>query len=91
MIRGRPPLRPASPRRLDALKGALADEVALHLRERRLDLQEGASRRRGGVHRRVEGPESDAAGLEVVDEGDELRGEPPEAVEIQDDQDVVLA
>ena len=35
--------------------------------------------RGGGVHGRVEGAESDAALVELVDEGDELAGAAPEA------------
>ena len=69
----------------------MAYGVALHLGERGLDLEEGASRRRGGVHGRVERPEADAAGFEVVDERDQLRSAPSETVEVEDDQDVALA
>ena len=84
-------LAAAGARRLHAFEDALADDVPLHLGERGLDLPEGASRRRRGVHRGVEGLERDAAGLEVVDEGDELRSEPPEAVEVEDDEDIARA
>ena len=68
----------AGARGLHAREDALGDDVALHLGERRLDLQEGVSRGRGGVNRRVEGPESEVAGVEAVDRGDDIRGVPPE-------------
>ena len=71
-----------------ALAHALADDVALHLDERGLVLQNGATRRRGGVHGRVEGAESDVAFAEFVDEGDELADETSHSVEIEDDQRV---
>ena len=64
---------------LHALAHTLADDVALHFGERRLDLQKGPARRGGGVHGRVEGAESDPALVELVDEGDELAGAAPEA------------
>ena len=54
-----------------------------HLCKRRLDLQEGAARRRGGVHGRVERAEPDAALAELVDEGDELAGAPSEPASSQ--------
>ena len=90
MMRGRPPLRPRAGG-LHTLAHALADDVALHFGERRLDLQEGPARRRGGVHGRVEGTEPDAAVVELVDEGDEFAGAAAEAVEVEDDEDIAPA
>ena len=60
---------------------------------RRLDLQKGPARRRGGVHGRVDRSESDAALVEFVDEGDELAGAAPEPVEVEveDDEDIAAA
>ena len=49
------------------------------------------ARRRGGVHGRVERAEPDAALVELVNEGDELAGAPPETVEVEHDQDVTVA
>ena len=84
---GTPALAPARPGGLHALAYALADDIALHLGERGLDLQKGPARRRGGVHGRVDRSESDAALVEFVDEGDELAGAAPEPVEVEDEDD----
>ena len=84
-------LAPARTGGLHALEHALAKEIALHLRERRLDLEKRPARRRRGVHGRVERAETDAALVELVDESDELAGAPPESVEVEDDEDVALA
>ena len=75
----------------DALLHTLADDVALHLGEGGLDLQESAAHRRRGVERSVERPEADAARFQFVHEADQLAGEPAEAVEIEHDQHVAVA
>ena len=90
-MRGRPALASPRPGGRHAFAHALADDVALHLGEGGLDLQEGAARRRGGVHGRVQRAESDPALAERVDEGDELAGEAAEPVEVEDDEDVAGA
>jgi hypothetical protein len=69
----------------------LAEEVAFHLGEGGLDLQEGAAGGGGRVHRRVEGFEADAALLEPVDQDDQVVRQPSEAVEVEDDEDIVAA
>ena len=79
------------PSGLHTLADALADDVSLHLRERRLYLQEGPSRRCGGVHRRVDRAEPDTALVELVDQGDELAGAAPQPIEDQNDEDIALA
>ena len=90
-MRGCPPCSPARPGGRHALAHTLADDVAFHLGEGGLDLQEGPARRRGGVHGRVQCAESDAAPAEHVNEGDELAGEAAEPVEVEDDEDVASA
>ena len=87
-MRGQPPLRPGG---LHTFAHALAVDVTLHLREGGLDLWEGPSRRRSGVHGRVEGAERDAAVVEFVDDGDEFAGVSAEAIVIEDDEDLALA
>ena len=69
----------------------MADEVAFHLGEGGLDLQESPAGGGGRVHRRVDGLEPDAALLEPIDQGDEVVRQPAEAVEIQNDEDIVAA
>lgn len=69
----------------------MADDVALHFGEGRVDLQEGSTDRSRGVHRGVQRPERDAATVEVVYERDEFAGKPAQATEIQDDEDIALA
>ena len=81
-------MRPQCPGGLDAFAHALADDVALHLGERGLDLEEGARGRRGGVSMgEFSARNSDAALAELVDEGDEFAGETAEPVEVKDDED----
>ena len=46
---------------------------------------------RGGVNRRVEGAEPDAPLVDLIDEGDELAGSPPQPIGVEDDEDIVLA
>ena len=82
---------PARTGGLHALAHALADDIAFHLRERGLDLQEGPARRCGGVHGRVDCTESDATLGELVDERDELASASAEPVEVQDNQNVAAA
>ena len=77
--------------RQDAFLDPLADEVALHLGERGLDLQEGPAGGGGGVHGRVERLEADAALFEAVDQGEQVARQPAEAIEVEDDQNVVAA
>src|SRR4051794_34142867 len=84
-------LAPPRARRGDALPHALADDVALHLGEGRLDLQEGAAHGGGGVEISVQRAEADAAALQLIHQPDQLAGEPPEAVEVEHDQYVALA
>ena len=92
MVMTRPPaLAPACPDSLHALENALAKEVALPLREGGLDLQKRPARRDGGVHRRVERAKPDAALVELVNEGEEFAGAPPDTVEVEHDADVTLA
>ena len=90
-MRGRPPLRPRGAGGFQALPHALADDVSLHLGEGGLDLEEGAARGRGGVHRRVQRAEGDAALSELVDQGDELAGQAAEPIEVENDEDVAAA
>lgn len=78
----------ACPGGLHASEDTLGDDVALHFRGRRPYLQTSAAGGRGGVHRRVERPKSDAALVELVDESDELGGPAPRPIEIEDHEDV---
>ena len=91
MMRGRSLFRPRARAAFTPSRTRCADDVSLHLGERGLDLHEGPARRRGGVHGRVEGAESDTALVELVDEGDELAGAAPDTVEVEDDEDIALA
>ena len=87
---GAPTFASTCPCGLDALANALADDITFHLREGCLDLQKGPARRLGGVHRRIEGAESDAAMVQFIDQGDEFAGPAAQAVEVENDQDVAL-
>ena len=88
MTRGPPTLPAACPGCLQPFAYPLADDVSLHLRKGRLNLQKGATSRRRGVHRRVQRAKTDATLVEPVDESDELACKPPEAVEVLDDEDI---
>ena len=74
-----------------AFLDALPDQISFHLGKGGLDLQKGAAGGGGRVHRRVDGPKADAALLEPVDQGNEVVRQPSEAVEVEDDENIVAA
>ncbi len=69
---------------------ALADQVAFHLGERRLNLQKGPAGGSRGVERGVKGAKTNAPALELVDKPDQLAGTPPKPIEIQDDENIAV-
>ena len=91
MTRGRPPLRrraraaftPSRTRWRRRLR-SISAKAAWICKKR-------PARRDGGVHGRVERAKPDAALVELVNEGDEFAGAPPETIEVEHDEDVTLA
>src|SRR3954451_4841064 len=86
-----PALAAASTGRRDALADALADQVAFHLGECRLDLQKSAAGRGCGIKRSVEGTKAHATAFQLVHKPDQLASASPESVQIQHNQHVIAA
>src|SRR5215213_8332951 len=86
-----PALAAAGAGRRDALADALADQVAFHLGECRLDLQKGTAGRGCGIKRSVKGAKTHATAIQLVHKPDQLAGASPEPVEVQYDQHVIAA
>ncbi len=74
--------------RREPLVHALADQIAFHLGERCLDLEEGPAGRSGGVKRGLEGTETNASTLELVDKPDQLARTPSKPIEVQHDENI---
>jgi hypothetical protein len=85
------PFAPTCPSGRDPLLDPLTDDVALHLGEGSLNLQEGPAHWSCGVKRGIQRTEADAARLQFVNQTDEFTGEASQAVEVEYDQHVVTA
>ena len=73
---------------LQARHGPLLRQGTLELRERAEDVEQQFALRRRRVHRLGQRAERDAAPFEVVHHGQQVRQQPPEAVEFPDHETV---
>jgi hypothetical protein len=81
----------ARPCGVEAVLGALDDQLAFELGDRGQDVEEQPADRGGGVDALLQDPQPDLALLQLDGQGGEVLDRPAEAVESSDDQDVARA
>ena len=84
-----PTLAPSRAGGCDTFADTLADQVAFHLGERRMDLQEGTAGRSGRVEGCVERAEADAAAVQFIDQPDQFASAAAKPVKVQNHQHVI--
>ena len=85
---GTPTIPAARPGCAYPFTNTLIDDVAFHFGKGGLDLHEGTACRCCCVHWRIQRPESDPLFFKPVDQRDQLRGLPAQAIKIQHNENI---